>query len=156
MAKVLDEHEEETPLQAAITERKYLAYAIQKLGKKSQKTGNYSVSFGVLFTDILFEQIFEGLPGTLFGAKGKKMVTYKAPMLLYPNSKDVTITLKKSKTIDEDEVKALLTKFIKKHKKGDTQDNMLFLLDNMHKSFDDYTEALKYFKKGSINTKRKK
>merc|ERR1712154_321299 len=117
--------------------------------------GNIDISFGDLFTDILFEQIFEGLPGTLFGAKGKKMITYASPMLLYPAHKDVTITLKKKKLVDTDEVKKELVEFIEGHFQKHTKDNLLFLLGAMDESKEAYAKACKYFDKGSLNEKRK-
>lgn len=107
------------------------------------------------YTDILFEQVFEGLPGTLFGAKNKKMVTYNSPMLLYPAHKDVVITLKKNKLVDTDEIKKLLVTFLEEHMQGNTKDNLLFLLEAMDASKEEYAKACKCFEKSSLNEKRK-
>eukprot|EP01083_Nonionella_stella_P099501 279773_1 len=95
-------------------ERKFLRYAMQKLGEPNQE-GGFDFTLGLLITDILLEQIFEGLPVTLFGAKNKKLIKYQAPMLTYPNSKYEIITLKPNKVVDTDEVKKIIIDFIEKH-----------------------------------------
>eukprot|EP00483_Globobulimina_turgida_P000906 UN00907 len=143
---------QEAVINHAATEKKFLRYAIQKLGKPNAK-GGYNIPFGILFTDILFEQIFEGLPGTLFGAKNKKMVTYAAPMLMYPGAKDVIIKLKAKKLVDTDEVKKLVAEYIEKHMQKHTKDNLLFLLDAMDDSQAAYDNACKYFEKSPLTEK---
>eukprot|EP01084_Bolivina_argentea_P297603 512741_1 len=138
----------------AAVEKKFLCYAMQKLGDKNDKD-QFEIKFGPLFTDILFEQVFEGLPGTLFGAKNKKIVTYKAPMLMYPAAKDVIIKLKIKKQIDVEEVKKLIADYIEKQKQGHTKDNLLFLLGAMHESKEAYSKACKCFDKSPLTEKKK-
>ena len=138
----------------AQTERKFLRYAMQKLGTEND-SGNFEISFGDLFIDILFEQIFEGLPGTLFGAKGKKLVTYDAPLLLYPTHKDVVLTLKKKKNVDTDAVKEQLAAFINGHHQSHMKNNLLFLLGAVDESKEAYTKAVKLFAKSSLSEERK-
>eukprot|EP01084_Bolivina_argentea_P035523 65884_1 len=135
-------------------ERKFLRYAMQKLGEPNQE-GGFDVTFGLLFTDILFEQIFEGLPGTLFGAKNKKLIKYQAPMLTYPNSKDEIITLKPKKVVDTEEVKKIIIDFIEKHFQSHTKDNLLYLLDAMDESKDVYAKACQSFADTALTEKRK-
>merc|ERR1719150_2185943 len=134
----------------AVTERKFLRYAMQKLGEQNDN-GGYDVAFGPLFTDILFEQIFEGLPGTLFGAKNKKMVSYKAPMLMYPMSKDVVISLKPKKVVDTDEVKKEIAAYIEEKMQGNMKDNLLFLLEALDESKEAYSKACQCFDKSSVS-----
>ena len=138
----------------AQAERKFLRYAMQKLGTESDD-GGFEISFGDLFVDITFEQIFEGLPGTLFGAKNKKMVTYNAPMLLYPTHKDVVVKLKKKKLVDTDAVKEELANYISGHHKGFMKENLLFLLAAMDESQQAYAKAVQLFAKSSISEERK-
>merc|ERR1712087_88277 len=138
----------------AQTERKFLRYAMQKIGTVND-SGGYEISFGDLFVDILFEQIFEGLPGTLFGAKGKKLITYAAPMLLYPTHKDVMLILKKKKTVDTDAVRTELENFIAGHHQSHMKDNLLFLLAAMDESKEAYAKACGHFAKSSLSEKRK-
>jgi hypothetical protein len=55
---------------------------IKRLGTKDESTGEYSVEFGVLFSDDKCANIFEALVGTLRAAKRKKIVTYDGELLL--------------------------------------------------------------------------
>merc|ERR1719229_505002 len=144
---------QEAVVNHAATERKFLCYAIQKLGEPNAQ-GGYEIRFGDLFTDILFEQIFEGLPGTLFGAKNKKIVTYAAPMLMYPGAKNVIIKLKPKKLVDTDQVKLLIGEYIEKHMQKHTKDNLLFLLDALDESKEEYAKGCKCFEKSPITQKR--
>ncbi|KAJ3227179.1 hypothetical protein HK099_003142 [Clydaea vesicula] len=67
---------------------------IQRLGEKDS-TGRYVVKFGVLALDDHCAQIFEAIVGTLKAAKKKKVVDFKAEILLHPTHKDVDIVLLK-------------------------------------------------------------
>eukprot|EP01084_Bolivina_argentea_P146869 257053_1 len=87
--------------------------------------------------------------------KTKKMVTYAAPMLMYPGSKDVIIKLKPKKLVDTNQVKELINEYIEKHMQKHTKDNLIFLLEAMDQSKEEYAKACKCFDKSPITQKRK-
>lgn len=69
-----------------------LVAEITRLGHPSS-TGKYGVKFGVLVRDDRCADIFEGLVGTLKAAKKRKIVDFRAEVLLQGVSDDVDVVI---------------------------------------------------------------
>ncbi|CAI9283016.1 unnamed protein product [Lactuca saligna] len=74
-----------------------LKVEIQRLGSK-QDDGSYKVTFGLLFHDDRYANIFEALVGTLRAAKRRKLLTYDGELLLQGVHDNVEIVLKPTPT----------------------------------------------------------
>ncbi|KAH6565820.1 hypothetical protein BASA61_007491 [Batrachochytrium salamandrivorans] len=77
---------------SVIEEVRMLVQEIKRLGKQGSN-GQWSVKFGVIVRDDRCGDIFEALVGTLKAAKKRKVIDFKAELLLQGVHDDVDIVL---------------------------------------------------------------